>query len=114
MNTAPSTGSLSSLPGQPRSGPNLRAPLILTLTSLAVAVALGVYSLILAGPHLADIFRELGSSGLHDPQALQAYIRNILSPGMLMVGFVAVLASLVFSMASLWLFIAIIIRLARR
>jgi hypothetical protein len=97
-----------------RRGPSLRAPLLTTLISLAVAVALAVVASVFAGPHLADIFRVIASSGPADAETLRAPIQNILSPGMFLLGSVAALASITFSVASLWLLIAIIIRLTRR
>jgi hypothetical protein len=79
-----------------------------------VAVGLTAFSFIHDVPHLSDLFREMSSGGPSDMQAIRAPIRNILSPGMFVAGFVAVLAFFVFSIASLWLLIATIIRLARR
>lgn len=95
-------------------GPSLRAPLLTTLISLAVAVALLLGELVLAGPHLADLFRIIGNSGPSDSESIRAPIMTILSPGMFLVSLVTGLAAITFFVASLWLLIAIIIRLSRR
>lgn len=101
-------------PRLPPSGPSLRAPLLTALISLGVAVTLGLAAAVFAGSHLADIFRVIGSSGPSDPESVRAPLQNILSPGVFLVGSVAALASVVFSLSSLWLLLAVIIRLARR
>ena len=97
-----------------RPGPVLQAPVFTALLSLFAAIVLALASAFMAGPDFLKLYKELGSGDPSDVEAITASIQGILSPGVSLLGMATALALGVFLLALLWLFIAVIIRLAGR
>ena len=97
-----------------RRGPGLQVPFFMALLSLLVAIVLALASAFMAGPDFLELYEELGSGGPADAKSIMASIQSILSPEMSILFMATTLAVIVFSIALLWLFVALVIRLCRR
>ena len=97
-----------------RRGPGLQVPFFMALLGLFVAIVLALASAFMAGPDFLELYKVLGSSGLSDARSITASIQSILSPEMSILFMATTLAVIVFSIALLWLFVSLVIRLCRR
>jgi hypothetical protein len=90
--------------------PAIRPALITTIISAVVARGCVAFLAVLAGPPILGLLRELWSSGLSDPRAIESSLRGLLSPGLWLVGAISLFAVGATVLGAVWLLIVLLMR----